>query len=134
MNTKTLIPLTAAILFSICAGSGLIAAKSAHAESNAGTASTASVQENIVTLPAVTVTPDAEDLAFYQATQAAKSRIVDLATMTVLPDAEDLAYYMAVQTARIVDLPTVTVNAARQDVQQAIVRHAAVTARQVAGR
>lgn len=127
MNAKTLIPLTAAILFSICAGSALLTAKSAHAES---AAATASVQENIVTLPAVTVTPDAEDLAFYQATQAAKSRIIDLATITVLPDAEDLAHYMAMQTARIIDLPTVTVHASSEDVRHAIVH----TARKVAGR
>ncbi len=130
MNAKTLIPLTAAILFSICAGSGLIAAKSAHAES---AAAVALAQEHIVTLPAVTVRPDAEDLAFHQASQAAKSRIVDFATVTVLPDAEDLAYYMAMQTARIVDLPTVTVRASSHDVREAIVR-AATAAQQVAGR
>lgn len=128
MNTKTLIPLTAAILFSICAGSGLIAAKSAHAEAGIDTATT---QEHIVTLPTVSVRPDAEDLAAYQASQ---SRIVNLATVTVLPDAEDLAYYMAMQTARIVDLPAVTVRASSEDVREAIVRGAAFTAQKVAGR
>ncbi len=129
MNTKTLIPLTAAILFSICAGSGLIAAKSAHAEASIDSATT--TQEHIVTLPTVSVRPDAEDLAAYQASQ---SRIVDLATVTVLPDAEDLAYYMAMQTARIVDLPAVTVRASSEDVREAIVRGAAFTAQKVAGR
>lgn len=111
MNTKTLIPLTAAALFAVCAGSMLMAGQSLAANVNA-MANTAPASSRIVNLPAVTVRPDAKDLAYFQS-----HKIVNLATVTVRPDARDLAQFLASSSARIVDMPAVTVRPSAQDLQ-----------------
>jgi hypothetical protein len=111
MNTKTFLPLTAAALFAVCSGSMLIASQSYNAKANADIAA-APVATRIVDLPAVTVRPSAEDLAYYQA-----NKIVDLAAVTVRPSAEDLAYFLANNPARIVDMPVVTVRPSAEDAQ-----------------
>ena len=110
MNTKTFLPLTAAALFAVCAGSMLIASQSYDAKATANVA--APVAAHIVDLPAVTVRPSAEDAAYYQA-----HKIVNLATVTVRPSAEDLAYFLANNTVRIVDMPVVTVRPSVEDAQ-----------------
>lgn len=104
MNTKTLLPLTAAALFAACTASMLLSARDF---SNAPLASSA-VSDTVVDLPAVTVYPAAEDLAYYQS-----HKIVDLAAVTVRPEAIDLAYYQA--SRKIVDLAAVTVRPAAED-------------------
>ena len=125
MNAKTLIPLSAAALFAIVAGS-LVASHS----SNAASAAVASVatQDNIVNLPAVTVRPSLEDAAYYQA-----NKIVDLATVTVRPAAADLAYFLADNTTRVIDMPVVTVRPSVEDIQVVAVG-AATLAQQLAAR
>ena len=105
MNTKPLLPLTAAALFVACSASMLLSAR----DYNTSPTASAAVADHVVTLPAVTVHPEAADLAAYQASQ----KIVDLATVTVRPDAMDLAYYQA--SRKIVDLATVTVRPAAKD-------------------
>ena len=87
MNAKTLIPLTAAALFAVCAGSMLVASHSLAANAVA-TTSTQSTTQNIVDLPAVTVRPEASDLAQFLAINTA--RIVDMPVVTVRPSAEDM--------------------------------------------
>lgn len=126
MNTKTLLPLTAAALFAVCAGSMLIASQSYAAKAQAEVASTQAT--HIVDMPAITVRPAAEDLAYYQS-----HKIVDLATVTVRPEAADLAYFLASSTARIVDMPVVTVRPSVQDIQIVAVG-AATLAQQLASR
>ena len=127
MNTKTLIPLTAAALFAVCAGSMLIASHSLAANAVTSTSAQATTQ-HIVNLPAVTVRPEAADLAYFHG-----NKIVDLAAITVRPEASDLAQFLASNTARIVDMPVVTVRPTAEDVQ--IVAIAAVTvAQQLAAR
>ena len=127
MNTKTLIPLTAAALFAVCAGSMLVASHSLAANAVANTSAEATTQ-HIVNLPAVTVRPEAADLAYFHG-----NKIVDLAAITVRPEASDLAQFLASNTARIVDMPVVTVRPTAEDVQ--IVAIAAVTvAQQLAAR
>jgi hypothetical protein len=121
MNTKSFLPLTAAVLFAVCAGSALIASHSADA------ASTPTVSR-IVDLPTVTVRPDPADLAAYHA-----SRIADLPAVTVRPEAHDLAFYLAWQTAPIVDLPAVTVRPSAEDVERVVVAGTAL-AQQLAAR
>lgn len=135
MNTKTLLPLTAAALFAACTASMLLSARDF---SNAPLASSA-VSDTIVDLPTVTVRPAAEDLAWYQshkiidlaavtvrpeaadlAYYQASKKIVDLAAVTVRPAAEDLAVYLASQAADIVDLPAVTVRPSAEDVETVI--------------
>ena len=125
MNAKTLIPLSAAALFAIVAGS-LVASHN----SNATPASAASVatQSSIVNLPAVTVRPSLEDAAYYQA-----HKIVDLATVTVRPAAADLAYFLADNTTRVIDMPVVTVRPSVEDIQIVAVG-AANLAQQLAAR
>ena len=125
MNTKTLIPLSAAALFAIVAGS-LVAAHS----SNTAYAPVASAptQSSIVDLPAVTVRPSLEDAAYFQA-----HKIVDLATVTVRPAAADLAFFLADNTARVVDMPVVTVRPSFEDIQIVAVG-AATLAQQLAAR
>lgn len=125
MNTKTLIPLSAAALFAIVAGS-LVAAHSSNA--TFAPATSAPTQNSIVDLPAVTVRPSLEDAAYYQA-----NKIVDLAAVTVRPAAEDLAYFLADNTARIVDMPAVTVRPSVEDIQIVAVG-AATLAQQLAAR
>jgi uncharacterized lipoprotein YajG len=125
MNTKTLLPLTAAVLFAVCAGSMLISSQS-YAEASA--AASAPVANHIVDLPAVTVRPSFEDAVYYQS-----NKIVDLATVTVRPAAQDLAYFLADNTARIVDMPVVTVRPSVEDVQIVAVGAAAL-AQQLASR
>jgi hypothetical protein len=124
MNTKTFLPLTAAALFAVCAGSMLISSQ-AYNEANAKTAPVAS---RIVDLPAVTVRPSFEDAVYFQS-----NKIVDLAAVTVRPAAEDLAYFLADNTARIVDMPVVTVRPSAEDAQ-IVVAGAATLAQQLASR
>lgn len=124
MDTKTLLPLTAAALFAVCAGSMLISSQSYHQAS----ANAAPVASRIVDLPTVTVRPAFEDAAYYQA-----NKIVDLATVTVRPAAEDLAYFLAGNTARIIDMPAVTVRPSAEDAQR-VIAGAATLAQQLASR
>ncbi|MGH8026642.1 MAG: hypothetical protein ACREO0_07935 [Pseudoxanthomonas sp.] len=124
MNTKTFLPLTAAALFAVCAGSMLISSQS-YNEANAKTTPVAS---RIVDLPTVTVRPAFEDAVYFQS-----NKIVDLAAITVRPAAEDLAYFLADNTARIVDMPVVTVRPSVEDVQVVAVG-AATLAQQLASR
>ena len=107
MNTNALLPLTAAVLFSVCAGSMLLSTQS----TNAATSATAATPSSIVDLPTVTVRPEAADLAFFQA-----NKIVDLAAVTVRPEASDLAFFLADNTRRIVDMPAVTVRPSVEDI------------------
>jgi hypothetical protein len=113
MNTKTLLPLTAAAVFALCAGSMVISAT--HADNNRQAAD-ATVSSNIVTLPAVSVKPDPADLAYFQTYKNVK--VVDLAAVNVRPAAEDMAYYLANQAVRIVDMPVVTVRPSAEDMQE----------------
>lgn len=108
MNTKTFLPLTAAALFAVCAGSMIVSGHSYEAKASAA----APVASHIVDLPTVTVRPSVEDAAFYQA-----NKIVDLAAVTVRPAAEDLAFFLADNTVRVVDMPVVTVRPSAEDVQ-----------------
>lgn len=124
MNTKTFLPLTAAALFAVCAGSMLISSQSY----NEASAKAAPVASHIVDLPTVTVRPSFEDAVYYQS-----NKIVDLAAVTVRPAAEDLAYFLADNTARIVDMPVVTVRPSAEDVQIVAVG-AATLAQQLASR
>ncbi len=128
MNAKHLLPLTAAAVFALCAGSMVISAT--HADNNHNSAAVAQA-ERIVDLPAVTVKPDPADLAHYVAYKDAK--IVDLATVTVTPAAEDLASFVASQAVRIVDMPVVTVRPSAEDMQQIAVQ-AGVLAGRLASR
>jgi uncharacterized lipoprotein YajG len=123
MNTKTLLPLTAATLFAVCAGSMLISSQS-YAEANAK----APVASHVVDLPAVTVRPAFEDAVYYQS-----NKIVDLAAVTVRPAAQDVAYFLADSTARVVDMPVVTVRPSVEDVRMVAVG-AANLAQQLASR
>ncbi|KRA45270.1 hypothetical protein [Pseudoxanthomonas sp. Root630] len=125
MNAKNLLPLTAAVVFALCAGSMVISAT--HADNNHNAAQATA----IVDLPTVTVTPDAADLAHYNTYKDAK--IVDLAAVTVTPDASDLAYFVASQAVRVVDMPVVTVRPSAEDMQQ-VAAQAGVLASQLASR
>ena len=125
MNAKNLLPLTAAAVFALCAGSMVISATHADNNHNAAQANT------IVDLPTVTVTPDAADLAHYNTYKDAK--IVDLATVTVTPNASDIAYFVASQAVRVVDMPVVTVRPSAEDMQQ-VAAQAGVLASQLASR
>jgi len=110
MNTNALLPLAAATLFALCAGSMVLAHQ---ARSNAPVAQ-APAASHVVDLPAVSVRPDAADLAYFQATQA--RRVVDLPAVKVTPDMADLAYYQAARGAeRVVTLAAVTVRPAAAD-------------------
>ena len=77
MNTKTLLPLTAAALFAVCAGSMLISGQSIAANAQASAKPATPVTTEIVTLSTVTVRPEASDLAYFHS-----NKIVDLATLT----------------------------------------------------
>ena len=127
MNTKILIPLTAATLFAVCASSMLIASHSYAANAATHAAAQASTQ-HIVDLPAVTVRPEAADLAYFHS-----NKIVDLATITVRPEASDMAAFLADNSARIVDMPVVTVRPTVEDIQIVAVGVAAL-AQQLASR
>ncbi|HZF97852.1 MAG TPA: hypothetical protein VEY92_06345 [Pseudoxanthomonas sp.] len=118
MNTKSFLPLTAAALFAVCAGSALI---SSH---NADAASAPAIVSRIIDLPTVTVRPDPADLAAYHA-----SRIVELPAVTVRPETQDLAFYLARHTTRTVDLPTVTVRPSAEDMERVVVAGAALAQR-----
>ncbi|MEJ1097163.1 MULTISPECIES: hypothetical protein [unclassified Pseudoxanthomonas] len=113
MNTKTLLPLTAAAVFALCAGSMVISAT--HADNN-HYAAEASAATHIVTLPAVSVKPDPADLAYFQTYKNVK--VVDLAAVNVRPTTEDMAHYLANQAVRIVDMPVVTVRPSAEDMQE----------------
>lgn len=130
MNTKTLLPLTAAAVFALCAGSMFLSART-YADNNVQAPVAASTATRIVDLPAVTVTPDAADLTHYLTYKDVK--VVNLPAVTVNPDARDLAYYLASQTASIVDMPTITVRPSAEDLQQFAVQ-AGVLAQQLAAR
>lgn len=108
MNTNALLPLTAATLFALCAGSMVLSHNARTRDAQAPAAG------RVVDLPTVSVRPDPADLAYYQATQA--RRVVDLPAVKVTPDMADLAYYQAARGAeRIVDLAAVTVRPAAED-------------------
>ncbi len=104
MNAKPLLPITAAALFALCAGSALVASHQAHADAAASVA--------ILDLPTVVVRPEAADLAYFQA-----NRIVDLAGITVRPEPQDMAAYLASNTSRVIDMPVVTVQPSADDVR-----------------
>ena len=125
MNAKTLIPLSAAALFAIVAGS-LVASHNSNATSAA--VANATTQNSIVNLPTVTVRPSLEDAAYFQA-----HKIVDLAAVTVRPAAADLAFFLADNTARVIDMPVVTVRPSVEDIQIVAVG-AATLAQQLAAR
>lgn len=127
MNAKNLLPLTAAVVFALCAGAMVVSASHADNRHTAAAADTA----RIVDLPTVTVTPDAADLAHYNTYKDTK--IVDLATITVTPAAEDLAQFVAQQAVRVVDMPVVTVRPSAEDMQQIAVQAGAL-ASQLASR
>ncbi len=103
MNIKPFLPLFAANVFALCAGSALVATKASDAAS-------APVAVQVVDLPTVTVRPVPQDLAWYQA-----NHIVDLAVVSVRPDPADLAVFLASGSRQIVDLPVVTVTPAPED-------------------
>ncbi len=107
-----LLPLTAAALFALCAGSALVASHEARADivpaRTAATSSTAAT----VDMPTITVRPEAADLAYFQA-----NTIFDLATITVRPDPQDVGAYLASNAARVVDMPSVTVRPSAEDVR-----------------
>ena len=105
MNTKPLLSLTAAALFALCAGSALVASHEARADADASSAA-------IVDLPAITVRPEAADLAYFQA-----NKVVDLAAITVRPEPQDMAAYLASNTSRVIDMPVVTVHPSSDDVR-----------------
>ena len=128
MNTKTLLPLTAAALFAVCAGSMLISGQSIAANAQASAKAATPVTTEIVTLSTVTVRPEASDAAYYQA-----NKIVDLAAITVRPEASDVAAFLAANSARIVDMPVVTVRPTVEDIQIVAVGVAAL-AQQLASR
>ena len=130
MNAKNLLPLTAAVVFALCAGAMVVSATQADTGRTAAAAAAAAA-ERIVDLPTVTVTPDAADLAHYNTSKDAK--IVDLAAVNVTPTAEDLAYFVAQQAVRVVDMPVVTVRPSAEDMQQVAVQ-AGVLASQLASR
>lgn len=130
MNTKTLLPLTAAAVFALCAGSMVLSANS-YADNNLQAQSATPASAHVVDLPAVTVKPEAADLAHYLTYKDAK--VVNLPAVTVTPDARDLAYYLATQTASIVDMPTITVRPSAEDLQRFAVQ-AGVLAQQLAAR
>lgn len=110
MNINTLLPLTAATLFALCAGSMVLSHNVRSHDGNGPVASTSAV----VDLPTVSVRPDPADLAYFQTTQA--RRVVDLPAVKVTPDLADRAYFEASRgAARIVTLATVTVRPAAAD-------------------
>ena len=115
MNTTTAKSLSAALILSLAVLSGARAAEAPRAE-------------HIVDLPAVTVRPEAADLAYFHS-----NKIVDLATITVRPEASDLAQFLASNTARIVDMPVVTVRPSVEDMQIVAIG-AATLAQQLASR
>ena len=84
MNAKNLLPLTAAVVFALCAGAMVVSATQA----DTGRTAAAAAAERIVDLAAVNVTPTAEDLAYFVAQQAV--RVVDMPVVTVRPSAEDM--------------------------------------------
>lgn len=131
MNAKNLLPLTAAVVFALCAGAMVVSATQADTGRTAAAAAAAAAAERIVDLPTITVTPDAADLAHYNTYKDAK--IVDLAAVNVTPTAEDLAYFVAQQAVRVVDMPVVTVRPSAEDMQQVAVQ-AGVLASQLASR
>ncbi len=131
MNTQTLLPLSAAALFALCAGAMFVSA-SQSSDNIAPAAPAATVAaDRIVTLPTVSVRPDADDLAHYLAYRDVKT--VDLATVTVHPESDDLAAYLSRHTAHITDLPAVTVRPSVQDMQH-VARQAGALAAQLASR
>lgn len=110
MNTNVLLPLTAATLFALCAGSMLLS----HNARSADTLAPPATASAIVDMPTISVRPDPADLAYFQA--ARSTGIVDLPAVAVTPDLADLAYYEASRGAeRIVSLAAVTVRPAAAD-------------------
>ena len=85
MNAKNLLPLTAAVVFALCAGAMVVSA------TQADTGRTAAAAERIVDMPTVTVTPDAADLAHYNTYKDAK--IVDLAAIGKLDKSKPTAFF-----------------------------------------
>ena len=130
MNTKTLLPLSAAALFALCAGSMVLSTNS-FADNHVASATVAPVAARVVDLPAVTVKPDAADLTHYLTYKDAK--VVNLPAVTVHPESTDLAYFLATQTANIVDMPAITVRPSAEDMQL-FATQAGTLARQLAAR
>lgn len=122
MNTKTLLPFSAAALFALCAGSMVLSADS-RADNSGHVAAPAAAR--IVDLPTVTVTPTAEEMALYR-------RIIDLPAVTVRPTADDLAQLLATQTTKIVDMPAITVHPTADDLK--MLATAGVLVQQLAAR
>jgi hypothetical protein len=57
-------------------------------------------------------------------TAAPTARVVDMPTVTVTPDAADLAHYNLYKDAKIVDLATVTVTPAAEDIAHFVAQQA----------
>lgn len=106
MNIKSYLPLAAATVFAVCAGSALVSAKPSPPSEAASTP----VAVHVVDLPTVTVRPAPQDLAWFQA-----NRIVDLAAVSVRPDPADRAAFLASGSTQIVDLPVLTVTPAPEN-------------------
>ncbi len=107
MKTTALLPLTAAALFALCAGSMALSHNTPDHDAVAPASS-------MVDLPTINVRPDPADLAYFQSTQS--RRVVDLPAIKVTPDLTDFAYYQASRGAeRIVTLAAVTVHPAAAD-------------------
>lgn len=81
MNTRILLPLTAAALLAVAITSALVGTTSLPV---------AEASPRIIDFPAITVRPAAEDAAYYQA-----HKIVDLAAVIVYPAAGDQAFFLA---------------------------------------
>lgn len=131
MNTKTLLPLSAAVLFTLCAGSMVLSTNSYADNASTTTVAAAPAAARVVDLPAVTVTPDAADLNHYLAYKDVK--VVNLPAVTVHPESHDLAYYLATQTASVVDMPAITVRPSADDLR-VFAAQAGMLARQLAAR
>jgi len=120
MNTQ-LLPLTAAALFALCAGSALVASHEARADIAPARTAASSSTATTVDMPTITVRPEAADLAYFQA-----NRIVDLAAITVRPDPQDFDAYLASNAARVVDMPSITVRPSAEDARMVAVGALAV--------
>lgn len=114
MNTKTLIPLAAF---------GLLAVTTAAANF-ASFPTDAPADVRIVDLPAVTVHPSPQDLAYLRT-----RRIIDLPRITVRPEPADIALLLAENSARIAHSPVAPPRASLLDTQMAAVSSATLARR-----
>lgn len=104
MNTKILVPLAAF---------GLLAVTTAAANF-ASFPTDASADVRIVDLPAVTVHPAPQDLAYFRT-----RRIIDLPRITVRPEPADMALLLAENSVRIAHSPIAPPRASVLDTQMA---------------